>query len=500
MVKITVYLLLLSLILGCNKPAAVSTVHKDLTSVWDTVAVLENPDKGWYHHLYDNGVLKYPITDTTILARFPGLDHLYIRVAWSFLEPREGVFDWSLIDKVVKAYVPRGYGLSFRITSKETGTFPGAVGQEAGGVQYATPKWVRDAGAQGTETDVWDTRSWVPVWDDPVYLEKLDNFHRAFAARYGGQPYVRYVDVGSIGDWGEGHTSFSTKVPPTVAQVKANLDLHHRHYKNTLVVVTDDLLYYGKPKEEAEELLQYALGRGFTLRDDSPLVDWYVGKNLETYSVSHPHFFEVVYLNKPVVLELQHYHMIKKDGNWVGPNGAGEIPGKNISGADLFRGALQTMRATYLGYHGFLEEWYADNPDLTGELLNRCGYWFFPKKVSYTPRLTKGTPLTFSVEWLNKGVAPAYRPYYLWVKVEGEKKTHVIHIKDAMPTHWLPGKAATERYSVPLPDNLPPGEYTVKLRLTTAQTQGNRTVEVGVQDHLKDEEGFFRLYSLHIMD
>ncbi|MFA6484498.1 MAG: beta-galactosidase, partial [Bacteroidales bacterium] len=191
----------------------------DFTSQWDTARVLKNPYKGWYHHLLDNGVSKYAIKNDSVFASFPGMDHLYLRLAWSYLEPKEGAFDWSYIDKVVEKYVPKGYKIAFRISCSETGTYPNSVGEQVDGVQYATPSWVEKAGAKGTIVDKVVIKFWVPKWDDPVYLEKLNQFHQVFAARYDGKPWVSYVDVGSIGDWGEGHTSSSTRVPPTVSEV-----------------------------------------------------------------------------------------------------------------------------------------------------------------------------------------------------------------------------------------------------------------------------------------
>jgi hypothetical protein len=224
-------ILMASLLLACGGSRVAQEIHsKDLTIYWDTLTPLANPHKGWYHHLLDNGVSTYAIKDQALLDQFPGMDHMYIRIAWSYLEPSEGVFDWSIIDGVIDKYVPKGYGISFRITCKETGTYPGTVGQESGGVQYATPIWVQDAGAKGTVTEVWGVKSWTPVWDDPIFLEKLDNFHKAFAERYDNKPFVRYTDVGSIGDWGEGHTHFSTQIPPTVAEVKAHMDIYFKHY------------------------------------------------------------------------------------------------------------------------------------------------------------------------------------------------------------------------------------------------------------------------------
>lgn len=44
-------------------------------------------------------------------------------------------------------------------TCKETGTYPGSVGQQHNGVMYATPVWVEKAGAKGTVTGAWGTRN-----------------------------------------------------------------------------------------------------------------------------------------------------------------------------------------------------------------------------------------------------------------------------------------------------------------------------------------------------
>jgi hypothetical protein len=38
----------------------------DFKLQWDTIHVLKNPYKGWYHHLLDNGVQIYAIKDEAI--------------------------------------------------------------------------------------------------------------------------------------------------------------------------------------------------------------------------------------------------------------------------------------------------------------------------------------------------------------------------------------------------------------------------------------------------
>ncbi|HMF71795.1 MAG TPA: beta-galactosidase, partial [Flavitalea sp.] len=259
--KDLIIILVACLFFSCNRSGS-SIQQIDLSTQWDSTRVLKNPDKGWYHHLLDNGVSKYAIANDSIFRSFPGMDHLYLRLAWSYLEPQEGQYDWHRIDEVIKKYVPLGYGISFRISCKETGLYPGRTGQELNGVQYSTPIWVQRAGAKGVVAVNDGIKSWTPKWDDPVYLEKLDRFHKAFAARYDGQPWLRYVDVGSIGDWGEGHTSFSTKVPPTVAEVKANINVYLKNYKKSQLVCTDDLFWSGKTAADMMALFDYAVANG----------------------------------------------------------------------------------------------------------------------------------------------------------------------------------------------------------------------------------------------
>ncbi len=468
----------------------------DLTPYYDTLRVLRNPHKGWCHHLIDNGTGKYGIRDDSLFFAFPGMDHLYIRMAWSYLEPEEGKFDWSYIDQVVEKYVSRGYGISFRISCSETGTYPGSVGEESEGVQYATPSWVRKAGAKGTIAKVGraGTLAWVPHWEDPVFLEKLDRFHRAFAKKYDGKPWMRYVDVGSIGDWGEGHTSSSTKIPPTVQEVRANMDVYLKNYRSSQLVVCDDLLYYGKKKEEVEELYRYAIAKGITLRDDSPLVDWYIKTMSKTWSVSHPHFYDPLYLRKPVVYELEHYRMVKNWGNWLGKNGSQKLPDYNFSGATIMRESIKSLHATYIGYHGFAEDWLADNPELTAQLANLCGYWYFPVTVTLPVQFSPGANHV-SLEWFNKGVAPAYSVFSLIFRFEAKKPENSFDLvlSDSGNRNWLPGKNQVENYLISIPEGAAKGKYRVSFKLVEIKGDVKNDIQLGIRENATDGEGFIRL-------
>jgi len=460
-----VVLLSIGLIFSCSTKYNFVSQKTDLIDKWDTIRPLANPDKGWYHHMLDNGIGKYLLQEDEVLDSFPGMDHLYLRLAWSFLEPEEGIFDWSHIDDIVEKYVPMGYNISFRISCKETGPAPTSVPYEVDGIRYATPYWVKEAGAKGVDRPEYGSASWTPDWDDPVYLEKLHLFHKAFAEKYDGKSWVRYIDVGSIGDWGEGHTWSSTRIPPTVEEIKTHMDLYLEHYKNTQLVVTDDILAYEKSNEESLELLDYAIDNGFTLRDDSPLVQGYMLGELDTWTVRSPHFFEAIYKTLPTVFELEHYGKVKENGYWLGKNGEDTIPEFNLSGAKVFREAMKLIHPTYIGYHGYMEEWLEDNPGLTVELLNLCGYWYFPNSINSTQY--RNGELKFEIEWLNKGLAPAYSSYQLRGKlIPADNSSEIIafEIENSGNKNWMPDQLHLEKYVVALSKE-PIGNYQFAIQL-----------------------------------
>ena len=150
------------------------------------------------------------------------------------------------------------------------------------------------------------------------------------------------------------------------------------------------------------------------------------------------------------MFELEHYGTVKKPGNWDGrPGSAVAKFGEGKKGPDYFRGALELLHATYIGYHGDAHEWLADNPELTKELLNRCGYWLFPKSIELPEtagRRRAQLPLTLTME--NRGVAPPYAPYELRVKLAGPG-TPLVRMLATGCRAWMPGAPVSSRHELP---------------------------------------------------
>ncbi len=467
----------------------------DFSRHWDASIPLANPHKGWYHHFPDNHPGKYVIAKDADLLDFPGMDHLYIRLAWSYLEPQEGDFHWEVIDRSINKWVAYGLGISFRISCKETST--DRIEQ-----QFATPKWVMEAGAKGgyyrKGQQTGPDGPWEPVFDDPVFMDKLESFLKAFAARYDGKPWLRYVDIGSIGDWGEGHTSSGSRLKYGFDQRRPHVDLHCKYFQKTQLVISDDFVYSLTDQDERQRMHQYIMDREIAYRDDSILVDYYVRAYSDTWTVRSPAFFADTWRRTPQVLELQHYGAVKRDGNWiVQPGSSAARHGDGNSGPDYFRGALDLLHATYIGYHGDAREWLDDNPEVTVELLNRCGYWYFPHRVMLPEDLSKSDNATIGITWENRGVAPAYHPYQLLLRLKGPE-TQTITV-DARNMRWMPCKSNTtytETYRVPQLANLKPGKYDLAMKLYCPN--GRRPVLLALESKLKDKDDFYTIGSFEI--
>jgi hypothetical protein len=465
-------------------------VLHDLTSAQDAGRVLVNPHKGWYHHFPDNHPNKYQIARDADLLEFPGMDHLYIRLAWAYLEPKEGQFEWAVVDRIIEKWTGHGLGIAFRISCKETST--DRIEQ-----QFATPRWVMEAGANGGHYRMGKITGpdgpWEVDYGDPIFLAKLEKFLAAFAARYDGNPWLRYLDIGSIGDWGEGHCWAGSRKDLSFEVRKRHVDLHLKYFKRTPLVISDDYVHALNDSAERARLHQHILSNAISYRDDSIMVDGNFSHSGDRFTVRSPELFADAYRFTPTVLELEHYGKVKSLGNWEPKPGSASFQfGKGKTGPDFFRGAIELLHATYIGYHGDAREWLTDNPELTKELLNRCGYWLFPKSIELPESLVPGATVPLTLRMENRGAAPPYAPYELRVKFSGAG-TNFTKALAADCKAWLPGSPVLSRYELTLPPNLKAGSYEVAVGLFDLSQGKPRVVDFALKLSLRDPEGYYTL-------
>lgn len=345
----------------------------------DTGEALRNPGMGWNFHHYDNAINRYGVhlAPSDTVDDFPGATVIYLRLAWSYLEPEESRYNWSILDTPAQRWAAKGFQIALRISCAESSA------QQP----YATPEWVRRAGAKGhfyTPGKGIDPNGshWEPVYDDPVFLGKLDRFLAALAARYDGNPEVAFIDVGSFGVWGEGHTGRSTNLPYDARTVKLHLDLHRKHFKKTLLAANDDFSNHGR----GLELIHYARALGMTLRDDSILVN--CGPNAH----HHAYLADLFWPHLPVILEMEHYGNSVSRGCW--------------EDGSLYLKAIEDHHASYATVHWEPRAFLEKNRDLVRRINLRLGYRLQLAEASWPAEAALNEPLAIGYRWRNAGVAP----------------------------------------------------------------------------------------------
>ncbi len=97
--------------------------------------------------------------------------------------------------------------------------------------------------------------------------------------------------------------------------------------------------------------------------------------------------------------------------------------------------------------------------------------------------LRAGQPLTLTLAW--KSLAPASADYSVFVHLL-DASGAVRAQKDSMPvdgtyptTLWQPGEHVTDRYTLDLPADLPPGDYTLAAGLYLPETGQRLTTDKG---------------------
>ncbi|MDY0167363.1 MAG: hypothetical protein RBS80_12515 [Thermoguttaceae bacterium] len=153
--------------------------------------ILFNPGMGLY--------LQHPPLDAEPDEWFmQAADIAYYRLHWADVNPEEGVYTFDeyfgpLFDFWVKQ---RGKRVAFGVMSQSM----------HGRRKYVTPQWVFDAGVPGVRhTGLYVDEQINPVFWDDRYLDLMDKLIEKLGEHLDGKEGLEFVDMRSIGEWGELH-------------------------------------------------------------------------------------------------------------------------------------------------------------------------------------------------------------------------------------------------------------------------------------------------------
>ena len=155
-----------------------------------------------------------------------------IRWYWDFIEPEEGKIKFDLIDSVLERAASNGEQLNFRIMCQN--------------VEMMIPEWALNQGI---------TKKY---YNDSIFLEKQSNLIKALGERYDGHPALVFMDIGTVGQWGEWHSEEKTEIEmPSLENARRIVDMYLNSFKKTPLV----MLINGAA-------LEYAIANGTGWRAD----------------------------------------------------------------------------------------------------------------------------------------------------------------------------------------------------------------------------------------
>ena len=221
-----------------------------------------------------------------------------------------------------------------------------------------------------------------------------------------------------------------------------------------------------------EGLINYAYSKGFGLRCDSYMVDWYIKIGAAKWGIMRPYMYEKFYRDRLIVHESEHYDHVIEAGNWSEPEGEGYVEKAKCTGRELFVNSMILTHPTYIGYHGHLKKWLSDNPKLAAYLANKCGYWLIPVSAEVSDDV-------LTVKWLNNGVAPCLHEYALrlhFFNPLGEET--VVEIPESGNMAWMPGEISQKSYTFSYPESVK--GQTVRLYMELYDYDTERTIDVGL--------------------
>ena len=388
---------------------------------------------------------------------FPDTSIAYCRWYWNALEPEQGKFRWEIVDLALKEAREHGQALAIRLMPYSN--------------QDPLPEWYQNSGARRANkpTDK-DGNIWQPDFSDPLYLKYWGELVVEAGKRYDGNPYLDSVDISSVGYWGEG---WSPYMPPFRYQ-KELIDIWLEAFQRTPLLMNFDeqqALTYGTQHGAGWRL--DCLG---DMRKDSNN-EYFPAEMLEVYPQQIVRAgIQDVWQHRPVSLETCY-----------------TVAGWKERGYDLDYILQQALRwhvsTVNVKSAPIPQEW---KPQFD-EFQKRIGYRFILRRLEYPGLVRPGSMMPVHMWWLNAGVAPIYKEFWLAVELRSAKNAEIIRVPVDI-RKWLPGDAVFDG-TLYVPENLADGSYDFRVAMLDPRT-GQPAIRFAIEG--RKDDGWYKLGSLMV--
>lgn len=167
------------------------------------------PEETEYHYAASEEAFYNPLMGFSASASDPQTvaDNtlVYVEVLWKDIEPQEGVFDFSVLEKVNNLSLWRAEGKHavVRFICDKPTREP----------HMDIPQWLYDKTGGGTFYQYDSSHAgYSPDYADPVFIAAHEKAIAALGAYFGNDTFVSYVELGSLGHWGEWHVNYDAGI------------------------------------------------------------------------------------------------------------------------------------------------------------------------------------------------------------------------------------------------------------------------------------------------
>lgn len=363
----------------------------------------------------EEGPLEFPPAEKEVADRYLPCTVAYCRWFWEILEPQEGRFDWSMVERSLETARKRGQTLQVRLMPH------GSVNQPQ------LPEWYQDKYPTALGGKKASGKYVEANYDDAEYFDTWGKVIHEFAARFDGHPDLESVDMAFIGPWGEGAGEISE------AQVDRFVDLYFDVHKKTALLANTDGYQ-----------LECGIGRGAGWRCDCFGDLGFFGRKWNHTYDAYPKAVvqagaQERWRTQPVVFETCGVPLRWKESDF-----------------DLdfiLQQGYKYHCSVFMPKSNPLPE---DYMEPLAEFCDRIGYRFALRQATWERKAKKGGDMEFSMWIENTGIAPVYRDYKLALRIKQDQGETVLPL-DADVRTWLPGDAWIEDL-LRLPESLGTGD------------------------------------------
>ena len=338
---------------------------------------------------------------------------LYMDITWAELEPEEGVYNWASIDEEnqISRWRKEGKHLVFRFVCD-------IPGEEA---HMDIPEWLYEkSGKAGKWYDGEYGKGFAPDYNSPTIISCHKKAVRAIGEHFGQDGLISYVELGSLGHWGEWHVNYSEGIQRIPREA-----VRDKYILPWTEAFPDAMILMRRPFASAEKY-------GFGLYNDM------TGQPEATQSwlgwINNGGEYDQTGEKNVIVPMKDFWKTAPSGGEFTSSLSMEEMLDTNLSGTvEMIREA----HTTFLGPK-IPDENYVDGYK---EVLKNMGYrlWISMAELKNT---AKGSRLKLT--WENSGVAPMYKewPVYVYIEDESGKLVEKSRISIKISS-LLPGEKAT---------------------------------------------------------